>query len=200
MKKLDLARGGSCGGWAAAAGAALLLAGAGPAAAEDGRFELRRGMREWGVSAGYGFKVPLGIYDDRTDNRFVTVIPSYGRFLTSRLELVFEAPVTVFTGPDTAFAFGPTAVLRQHFARGGKVIPFAEIGAGFVLTDIDVPELGGPFQFSLQAGAGLRVPIEEHSSLLFGARWFHLSNGGTREPNSSLNNILVTVGVTRTFR
>ena len=177
---------------------ALLMMG--PAAAEDAEYTLRRGMKEWGLSSGYGFKVPLGIYDKRTNSRFVEVVPSYGRFQTSRRELLFELPVNIFVDPENAIAAGPTVLLRQHFARDGKVIPFAEVGAGFVLTDLDVPELGGAFQFSLQAGAGLRVPLRRDSSLIFGARWYHLSNAGLREPNSSLNNIQVTLGVTRSFQ
>jgi hypothetical protein len=188
-----------------------LLTGGAPAAAQEtpppapspertaGEFELRRGLKEWGISGGYAFKVPLSVYERRTNARFATVIPSYGRFQTTRRELVFEAPLTIFTTPEPAVAFGPSAVMRQHFARRGPVIPFAEAGVGFVLTNVSIPELGGPFQFSLQAGAGLRVPLRADSSLIFGARWYHLSNAGYRSPNSSLNNIMITAGFVRSF-
>ncbi len=194
--------------WAgrAAALAAVVLVAA-PAAAEevpgDGGpevFELRRGMREWQGAIGYGWRAPLEHFDTRTDARFIQLVPGYGRFQTTRRELVFEAPETVFTSPDPAVAFGPTALLRQHFARRGRVIPYAELGAGFVLTSVDIRELGGPFQFVLQGGAGLRVPLRSDSSLLIGARWYHLSNAGYRSPNTGLNNLMVTVGYTRRFR
>jgi hypothetical protein len=46
----------------------------------------------------------------------------------------------------------------------------------------------------LQAGLGLRVRVGGRESLTLGLRLYHLSNGGLREPNTSLNNALVTVG------
>jgi hypothetical protein len=167
-------------------------------AAQEG-LVLRRGLREREFSVGYGFKLNVDLLDERTGVSFLTIIPRFGKFQTARREILLEFPFTVFTQPDTRFAVGATAMLRQHFRRRGKWVPFAEAGSGFVFTNLRIPELSGSFQFSPQIGLGIRYSRSATSSLTIAARWYHLSNAGLRKPNIGLNTGLVTVGYSRFF-
>jgi lipid A 3-O-deacylase len=83
---------------------------------------------------------------------------------------------------------------RQHVARLGRLLPFFEVGAGVLWTELDVKELGGDFQFQLQGGGGLRYLTGATSSLDLSLRYYHLSNGGLRSPNTGLNGFHVLVG------
>jgi lipid A 3-O-deacylase PagL len=167
----------------------------GPETRTEGNRVFYRGLRERDFSAGYGFKIKLDRFEGRTNVPFYTMMARFGRFQTARRELLLEIPFTVFQEPDeTTFGGGANAILRQHLTSGGKVVPFAELGAGGFLTNLDVKEVGGVFQFSLQGGLGLRYALEKNRGIVLTARWYHLSNGGLRSPNTGFNNGQVTLG------
>lgn len=168
--------------------------------AED-PYRLRRALRERDISIGYGRQIPVSRFDGRTDVALFQVIPRWGRFRDERQEFLWEVPLTLATDPKTAYAAGLTLMYRYHFSSNRRFAPFVEIGPGFVLTNLNdkIEEIGGHFQFSAQAGIGVRTALSESSDLVLSARWLHLSNAGTRSPNTGLNNYLVTAGYSRLF-
>jgi opacity protein-like surface antigen len=155
---------------------------------------LRKALRERGFSLGFGQKMPLERFDYRTDTTMFQFIPSKGRFRNAKQEFIWEAPLVVFTKPHTDFVAGLTLMFRQHLTSNRRLAPYVEFGVGANLTDLDVREIGGRFQFSLQGGVGIRKAIGKNSDLKVGVRWYHLSNAGTDSPNTGLNNYLITVG------
>jgi hypothetical protein len=164
------------------------------ATSEESSVRLHRGLRERGVSFGFGQKIPYNRFDVRTDTTMFQVIPSKGRFRNATQEILWEAPLVVFTKPHTDFLAGLNLMFRQHLTSNRNFAPYLELGAGVNLTDLDVREVGGRFQFSLQGGVGVRKAIGKDSDLTVGLRWYHLSNAGLDVPNTGLNNYLVTVG------
>jgi opacity protein-like surface antigen len=145
--------------------------------------------------------VPIDWFDRRTQSTLVQLLPRWGRFRDERQEFLWEVPVTVALRPGTAYAVGISLMYRYHFSPNRRFAPFAEIGSGVVVTNFNdkIKELGGSFQFSPQAGLGVRTALSERSDLVLSARWFHLSNAGLRKPNAGLNDYLITAGYSRLF-
>lgn len=168
---------------------------------ETGRISTRfhKGLRERGLSLGYGQKLPFGRFESRTDNMMFQFIPFKGRFRNSTQEFLWEAPIAVFTKPNTDFLAGLSIIFRQYLTSTRRFAPYVEFGVGATLTDLEVREVGGRFQFSLQGGAGIRTSLNNKTDLTIGARWYHLSNAGIMRPNTGFNDYLVTVGASRLF-
>lgn len=168
---------------------------------ESDPYRLRRGLRERDFSVGFGKKIQISRFKERTKVTMYQLLPRWGRFKDDRQEFLWEVPIAYFSKPETAYAAGLTLMYRYHFSSNRRFAPFVEAGSGFVFTNLDdkIPELNGGFQFSPQAGIGLRSALSPSSDLILSARWFHLSNAGTRKPNVGLNNYLITVGYSQLF-
>ncbi len=164
-------------------------------------YRLRRGLRERDFSVGFGKKIQISRFKERTKVTVYQLLPRWGRFKDDRQEFIWELPISYFSKPETAYAAGLTLMYRYHFSSNRRFAPFVEAGSGFVFTNLDdkIPELTGGFQFSPQAGIGFRSALSPSSDLILSARWFHLSNAGTRTPNVGLNNYLITAGYSKLF-
>jgi opacity protein-like surface antigen len=170
-----------------------------PVKTEVNEGRLHKALRERGLALGYGQKLPFNRFDDHTDTTMVQVIPFKGRFRNATQEFIWEAPFVVFTRPDTDYLVGLTLMFRQHLTSNRRFAPYLEFGVGANLTNLNIREIGGRFQFSLQGGAGIRAALNRRTDLTVGARWYHLSNGGITRPNTGLNDYLITVGASRLF-
>lgn len=164
-------------------------------------YRLRRALRERDFSVGYGKKIQIERFKSRTKVTMYQLLPRWGRFKDDRQEFLWELPISYFSKPESAYAAGLTLMYRYHFSSNRRFAPFIEAGSGFVFTNLDekIPELNGGFQFSPQAGIGIRSALSRSSDLIISARWFHLSNAGTKKPNVGLNNYLITAGYSRLF-
>jgi hypothetical protein len=91
--------------------------------------------------------------------------------------------------------------LRYTFSGWDRLHPYLDGGGGGVWTDLAgrVPEVPGQFNFLVWCGAGISWTVTPQWSLTAGARFYHISNAGTRQPNSGLNFYLPFVGITRTL-
>jgi hypothetical protein len=183
-------------GWMSCAALVVALMVGAPARGDE--LEIRPGQQELALSVGYGFFLPFDVFDDRTDAPFVMVTPSWGKFLGPRNELLVGAPL-LFFHRDDSMAAGLSIGIRHHFQHRGRWLPFFEVSAGGVVTDLNVPELGGDFQFIPHGGFGLRYRADDATSLILSARWFHMSNAGLRSPNTGKDNGLVTLSYTRMY-
>jgi hypothetical protein len=115
----------------------------------------------------------------------------------SQLSLGAELLGFSTTEPIGAYGIGLSPKLVYTFTGLGKLRPFFEGGGGPLWTDLGgrVPEQGGQFNFLVWGGAGCSWVLNAHWAVQAGYRFTHISNAGTRDPNSGLNFGLPFIGV-----
>jgi lipid A 3-O-deacylase len=115
----------------------------------------------------------------------------------------FEGRLELFGGgqysPSSEWVIGLTPHLRYNFATGTRWIPFLDGGAGVTATGIGHPDLGGTFEFNLQATAGVHWFVRDNLALTGDVRYMHMSCAGIDDPNHGVNNIAFMIGVTWFF-
>src|SRR5689334_13728256 len=109
---------------------------------------------------------------------------------------IFAGPVV--NGPGNVLA-GATLVFRYNFVQPkAHLIPYLQIGAGGVYTDIPEDESRGlislPVEFNLQGIAGTRLMLNEHWSLVIEAAYRHISNAEIKKPNYGIDSVGGNVG------
>lgn len=93
---------------------------------------------------------------------------------------------------DTA---GIAQHLRYNFATGTRWIPYVDAGAGITLTEIRAPDLGGAFQFNLQAITGVNYFVSDDLALHLEGRYLHLSSSAISMPNNGVNTLGASLGI-----
>lgn len=161
---------------------------------------------ESGVAAG------MAAFGSRQPHDLALLSASYGHMLgnvlggdhwyrgnlEARLELF--GGMQYHPGEDTdGWLIGLTPHLRYNFATGTRWIPFLDGGAGVSATGIGGPDIGGTFEFNLQASTGVRWFFTDDMALTGEVRYMHLSCAGIDQPNLGLNNVVFMVGVTWFF-
>ena len=114
--------------------------------------------------------------------------------LTGNFELlgeIFAGPVV--TGPGNALA-GGSLVFRYNFVQPrALLLPYLQIGAGGVYTDIPEKESRGlitlPVEFNLQAGVGTRFMLNNRWSLVVEGVYRHISNAEIKKPNYGIDSV-----------
>lgn len=104
---------------------------------------------------------------------------------------VFAGPVV--EGPGNVLA-GGTLVFRYNFIQPrARLIPYVQVGAGGVYTDIPEKESRGlislPVEFNLQAGAGTRIMLNDRWSLVIEGAYRHISNAEIKKPNFGIDSV-----------
>jgi opacity protein-like surface antigen len=120
--------------------------------------------------------------------------PAGPGLLTGNFELlgeVFAGPVV--EGPGNVLA-GGTLVFRYNFVQpSARLIPYVQVGAGGVYTDIPEKESGGlislPVEFNLQAGAGTRIMLNDRWSIVIEGAYRHISNAEIKKPNFGIDSV-----------
>jgi opacity protein-like surface antigen len=164
------------------------------------------GKKEFAITAGYGFTIPVGgRTDDMEDLEYVFVAPRFGIGISDPLggdawyrgnfELLVEAPLLFAFEPRSGKAGGGSLLLRYNFLPEGKFIPFIESGAGVMIIDFDLEGQSDGFNFSLQGGLGFHYFFQEQTALTGGWRWLHISNAGISLPNQGIDSNVFLVGV-----
>lgn len=99
--------------------------------------------------------------------------------------------------PVSALGIGLTPKLVYTFTGLNRMCPFIEGGGGPLWTDLGgrVPEQPGQFNFIVWGGTGIAWRLTPQWVIQAGYRFAHISNGGTRAPNSGLNYGLPFVGL-----
>ncbi len=115
--------------------------------------------------------------------------PMSGNF--EALGEVFVGPVV--TGPGNVLA-GATLVFRYNFVQPrARLVPYLQIGAGGVYTDIPEDESRGlislPVEFNLQAGVGTRFLVNDRWSIMLEGVYRHLSNAEIKKPNFGIDSV-----------
>lgn len=104
----------------------------------------------------------------------------------------------IFEGPGNVLA-GGTLIFRYNFVQPqARLIPYLQIGAGGVYTDIGEEESRGlislPVEFNLQAIGGVRYMLNDRWSVVLEAAYRHVSNAEIKKPNYGLDNLGGNVG------
>jgi hypothetical protein len=121
--------------------------------------------------------------------------------LGNRLRLAIEATGSIIYGRghdgDGEFAFSPL-IFNYRYDTGGFFVPYVEGGEGIVLTTLSNMHIGGPFEFSSQAGGGFHLffdHLSHENALSFDIRLRHISNLGISNENRGLNTVFFTIGL-----
>ena len=101
--------------------------------------------------------------------------------------------------PEGAYLFGLNGGLRYHFRTGGPLVPFLGGSFGLALTDIGNPDASSKFQFNQQAAAGAHYFVDRRHAISLEYAYWHVSNGGIRQPNAGVNAHVVSVGLAWLF-
>jgi|SRR5271157_1034773 len=164
------------------------------------------GKQEWSIAAGYGFGVGFegSNHGNLKEIRYAALIPRWGVGLTNpmaegtwyrgNLDLLIEGAFLFEYHPEHGFAGGGTLMLRYNFLQFQRVVPFVELGAGIVGTDLDLKEQSDGFNFSVQGGVGAHYFVLPHVAVTAEWRFHHISNAGLRNPNSGINDSLFLLG------
>lgn len=166
----------------------------------------RRGSLEVGMATGYWQDVnPFG--NEPSANRSaVFVLPRVGMMLTDafeagpltgNLELMVEPFFARFVQPFAAEAAGGSLVLKYNFLSFGRWMPFWDVGAGMLWTNLAprIPEQSTQFNFALETGPGVQYFVSKTVGLTLGVRFHHISNAGLGDRNIGLNAVLPYFGV-----
>ena len=104
----------------------------------------------------------------------------------------------IFDGPGNVMA-GATLIFRYNFVQPrARLVPYLQIGAGGVYTDIGEEESRGlislPVEFNLQGIVGTRIMLNDRWSLVIEGAYRHISNAEIKKPNFGIDSAGGNVG------
>ena len=175
--------------------AALLLGGgaaASAAANEPARGQFDKGT--WTFQTYGGYLNDLGPYD--VEAGFASA--GVGYYLIDGISLSAEVSGYGISQPvENAAAVAPGIVFRHHLFDNGNSTFFVDVAAAPFAANERVPDEGTRFNFATQAGIGITQRLGGDSHLMFGARFFHLSNANLEgdDRNPSLNGLSLYAGL-----
>ena len=191
---------------AALLGAAALAA---PAWGFDPAETFKQGTYVVSVEGGSGAQFNLEGFSDQSDLRFfdlgfrssiVPFGPTGSGVLRGALEAGLEPLYQQYTEPRSASWAGLAAVVRYHFLRLGRLVPYAELAAAAGGGDLNVREIDSVFSFMLWGGVGASVFVSDSTAVYAGYRYLHNSNGNVDTPNRGFESHVGVAGLSYYFR
>ena len=107
-----------------------------------------------------------------------------------------QTPMETPTRREASYGFGITpGVIKMYFLPKSRIKPYLQFGGGviFVNKPMPVPE-AGRFNFTGYFGGGILYQISPNRGITFSYRYFHISNGNTKELNPGYNANVFAVG------
>lgn len=152
----------------------------------------RKGTQEIGVFAAGGPAITGGV----RDRGVVFGGLRWGIHLTGNIQYGVEAiPLYLQFQSETVYGVGITPfLLRYSFTATRAIAPFIEAGGGILGTTDAVPEDTSRFNFTPQAGVGIRWFPEERRTWTFAVRYHHTSNAGLARRNPGINAVIGYLG------
>lgn len=132
------------------------------------------GVKSIQVMAGYVISPVLIETNSRPDLNYVmtNVRVEWMRF-AKNFRMLAEATYSETTTGPSGYLIGGTLLLRYDFEPIGKLIPYAQVGAGILYTDLYKDHsqdlVGNEIEFNPQASLGLRYAILTNISFDCGA-------------------------------
>ena len=159
---------------------------------------------EWALLGGYGQSFPgWGLTEERVQT--VDIVPRYSHLTVGDMgsgwyagkhDTLIELPLHVVTSPGTSTMTGFNLLACYTFTANETWQPYLFGGGGLVYSFADIPGMGSDLNGTYQFALGLRQLLDSKHTLLYEARYHHISNAGTKDPNVPLNSIKVLVGFT----
>ena len=145
----------------------------------------------YGISAGFG----ANVHPPETQIRTAFVLPyashDFGRNWRGNL----EAFLGMTFAPENRLALGLTPIAQYNLGGFGLPKWFVEGGVGVFYTDVKVPGFGSVWTFSPQIGFGHAWAIDAKRAITLRLRYHHLSNAYLARDNTSIDSILLMVGM-----
>ena len=104
----------------------------------------------------------------------------------------------IFKGPGDGLA-GAALLLRYNFVQpDAAIVPYVQIGAGGLYSDVSEDRvqrlIGSDFEFTLQAGLGLRFFLSERCALVLEGGYRHISNANLAARNTGVDSLGASLG------
>ena len=157
----------------------------------------RAGTQVVGLNAGATYGILIFGGEERHHLSLMSV--SYGQIIggvkgahkwyRGNLELRAELFGGAQFNSETRGITGVTPHIRYHFATGTRLIPYIDAGAGLSVTEIRGQDLGGVFQFNLQALTGVNYFVKDDLSINIAMRYLHVSSASIYCPNNGVNTV-----------
>ena len=125
--------------------------------------------------------------------------PRGSSLLAGNFELLGEVYAgPILEGPGNVTA-GATLFIRYNFIQPrARFIPYLQIGAGGVYTDISEKDSRGlvslPVEFNLQGTGGTRMMLNDRWSLVVEGGYRHISNATIKLPNYGIDSVGGSLG------
>ncbi len=174
--------------------------------AQDAGDAVKRRTMEVGAVTGF-WQATTALGDGPSaDRSAVFILPRVGFIVTDPLgadwwrgnvEVLVEPLFARFTQPFAAEAAGGSLVVKYNFLSFGGWMPFWDVGAGMIWTNLAprIPEQSTPFEFVLETGPGVHYFMTDLVTFTMGVRFHHISNGGLGDRNTGINAVLPYVGI-----
>lgn len=94
---------------------------------------------------------------------------------------------------------GASLLLRWHVLLREEWSIYVEGGCGLAYFSSPVPRGAARLNFTPEAGVGLTIALSDHTRLLGGVRWYHISNAQTAQSNPGVDMLEIYVGAAFTF-
>lgn len=111
-----------------------------------------------------------------------------------------ELQLSLFSVPNVRPLFGLHPLqFHYEFETAGPWKPYLLAGVGFIYSNIERPETGSDYNFSLVSGIGARRLLGERTAWLLEYRHHHISNNDTDDQNSGIDAETFLTGFSLSF-
>ncbi len=156
----------------------------------------KAGMKEIGISGGYGYASEDEIVTDFfLAPKLGLILADFDGKIPGALEVDFELMAGIYNRPETAPEASFNLLFTYNFETGTKFVPFLSAGAGAYWTNLDVNELGSRWNGAPQGGLGVKYFLNDTTNLSVMGRIRHISNAGTASPNRGLDSGQILLGI-----
>ncbi len=151
-----------------------------------------------GFAASYGVSMASGQTTHSPDESLIMVRGSYeinliGNNKDNPFAFSLEPELIEFSGGQIGVAVG--TIFKNIFSIGGGRSFFVSYGCGVMLTDGKLLGESLLFNFTPQGGVGFAQPIGGGKNFVVEIRYWHASNGGIKDPNSGIDDVVVFSGI-----
>ena len=172
----------------------------------EARNVLTKGTVELGGTLGYAQGTTAVGNGPSANRSAVFVMPRLGVVLTDPLgsswwqgnvEFLVQPLFARFTQPFAAEAAGGSFLLKYNFLSFGRWVPFWDVGAGMIWTNLAprIPEQSTQYEFVLETGPGVHYFMTDRITLTMGVRLHHISNANLGDRNTGINTVLPYIGL-----
>jgi len=172
----------------------------------EARDVMTKGTVELGGAVGYAQGTTVVGNGPSSNRSAVFVMPRVGIVLTDPLgagwwqgnvEVLVQPVFARFTEPFAAEAAGGSFLLKYNLLSFGRWVPFWDVGAGMIWTNLAprIPEQSTQFEFVLETGPGVHYFVTDRITWTMGVRLHHISNANLGDRNTGINGVLPYVGI-----